>query len=70
MTAIASYATLSTGSEAPGLGALAMLRAWHSASSKERSYRRAAKALRELDDHMLNDIGLSRGEIDSAVRGR
>lgn len=69
MTTLASYAACQTASKGPGIGPLAMLRAWHSASSRERTHRRAAKALRELDDHMLNDIGLTRGGIDAAVRG-
>ncbi|MBB6412259.1 DUF1127 domain-containing protein [Mesorhizobium sangaii] len=30
--------------------------------------RKAARALRELDDHLLTDMGLARGEIAFAVR--
>jgi uncharacterized protein YjiS (DUF1127 family) len=30
---------------------------------------RARRQLSQLNDHLLADIGLSRGEIDSAVRG-
>lgn len=32
--------------------------------------RRAAAALASMDDHMLQDIGISRGEIESVVRRR
>lgn len=31
--------------------------------------RRAISALHALDDHMLHDIGITRGEIRAAVRG-
>ena len=40
-----------------------------------RGYRRhqerraAADALRRLDDHLLRDIGIRRGDIDPSVRG-
>jgi uncharacterized protein YjiS (DUF1127 family) len=30
---------------------------------------RARRQLYELNDHLLSDIGISRGEIDGAVRG-
>ena len=30
---------------------------------------RARSRLYQLNDHMLSDIGISRGEIDTAVRG-
>jgi uncharacterized protein YjiS (DUF1127 family) len=34
-----------------------------------RRRRRDARLLMEFDDHLLQDIGLSRGEIGRAVRG-
>jgi uncharacterized protein YjiS (DUF1127 family) len=34
-----------------------------------RRLRRDARLLREFDDHMLQDIGLSRDEIEHVVRG-
>jgi uncharacterized protein YjiS (DUF1127 family) len=34
----------------------------------EQAYRKAEKKLMQLDDRMLRDIGLTRGEIASAVR--
>lgn len=33
-------------------------------------YSRPTHQLRALDDRMLADIGISRGQIDRAVRGR
>jgi uncharacterized protein YjiS (DUF1127 family) len=39
-----------------------------SALASEYRTRRAARALNELDDRMLADIGLPRAEIDTAVR--
>ncbi|WP_245500204.1 DUF1127 domain-containing protein [Mesorhizobium sp. M4B.F.Ca.ET.089.01.1.1] len=35
---------------------------------KEMRARKAMRALRQLDDHLLTDIGLARGEIAFAVR--
>lgn len=32
--------------------------------------RRAARLLRTFDNRMLRDIGIERGDIDEAVRGR
>ena len=32
--------------------------------------RRTRNSLSRLDDHMLKDIGLSRGSIESAIRNR
>ena len=32
--------------------------------------RRVANGLHRLDDRLLADMGISRGEIDSVVRGR
>jgi len=37
--------------------------------SVRRAERRAVAALRELDDLMLRDLGLSRSDIVAAVRG-
>ncbi len=34
----------------------------------ESRYRHAARQLQMLDDHMLRDIGITRGEINSVVR--
>jgi uncharacterized protein YjiS (DUF1127 family) len=45
-----------------GAGALA------TALVREIRLRRDARRLAELSDHMLKDIGVSRGEIDSVVR--
>ena len=39
-----------------------------SALAAEYRARQASKALYELNDHMLADIGLSRSEIETAVR--
>lgn len=47
-----------------GLGAL--WRAWR----RRRALRRAGAHLGRLDDNLLRDIGLHRGDIDDAVRGR
>jgi uncharacterized protein YjiS (DUF1127 family) len=35
---------------------------------RQRAFRRAEWELQHLDDRMLQDMGLSRGEIASAVR--
>ncbi len=32
--------------------------------------RRAIRALQSLDDHALRDVGISRSQISSAVRGQ
>ena len=34
-----------------------------------RRRRRDARRLMEFDDHLLRDVGLSRGEVERAVRG-
>lgn len=36
---------------------------------QRRRHRRAVRALRQQDDHILKDIGLTRSAIDAAVRG-
>ena len=38
------------------------------AVAEERGRRRAIQELRRLDNHMLADIGIKRGEIEQAVR--
>ena len=40
-----------------------------SAAAHKWSAGRARRQLHQLNDYMLSDIGISRGEIDSAVRG-
>jgi len=40
--------------------------AWHGYLERRAQYR-AIQALRQLDDHMLRDIGIHRSEIPSAV---
>jgi uncharacterized protein YjiS (DUF1127 family) len=35
---------------------------------RERDNRAAAHTLSHLDDHILRDIGLNRGDLDAAVR--
>ncbi|MCC7049136.1 MAG: DUF1127 domain-containing protein [Alphaproteobacteria bacterium] len=45
----------------PGLVAR-LLHAWE--------LRRALRDVQSLDERMLRDIGLSRGDVESAVRGR
>lgn len=42
----------------------AMVRAWR----RERALRATVGRLAALDDHMLRDIGLSRGDIAAGVR--
>jgi uncharacterized protein YjiS (DUF1127 family) len=37
---------------------------------RERKIRRAAAELESLSEHMLNDIGIRRGDIEHIVRGR
>lgn len=44
------------------------IRAWIEMRQRERAYRRSMKQLGDLDDYMLKDIGLTRGEIENAVR--
>jgi len=41
---------------------------WARGISTQQRLRRAVRELHRLDDHMLRDIGVSRGEIESAVR--
>jgi uncharacterized protein YjiS (DUF1127 family) len=41
---------------------------FRSAFRRRLARRAARKALLAFDDHMLSDIGISRGEIESAVR--
>ncbi len=41
---------------------------WMAEFVRERAFRRAEWELHSLDDRMLRDMGLSRGEIASAVR--
>ena len=33
------------------------------------AYARARRSLNALDDHLLSDLGVSRGEIDFVIRG-
>jgi uncharacterized protein YjiS (DUF1127 family) len=44
------------------------MRAAYHAFSEYRARRRTVRALAAMDDVLLNDIGLSRSEIKSAVR--
>jgi uncharacterized protein YjiS (DUF1127 family) len=39
------------------------------AAAQEWNAGRARRQLHQLNDYMLSDIGISRGEIDGAVRG-
>ncbi len=41
---------------------------WMAEFVRERAFRRAESELHHLDDRMLRDMGLTRGEIASAVR--
>lgn len=45
----------------------AIVAAWR-AYRKHREARRSIQLLRSMDDHMLRDIGISRGEIRYVVR--
>lgn len=45
-----------------------MLWNWWEAYTRRRGYRMAATHLRSLSESQLKDIGLSRGEIEFAVR--
>jgi uncharacterized protein YjiS (DUF1127 family) len=38
--------------------------------AEEQELRRDIRRLSELDDHMLQDIGIVRGDIEDRVRGR
>ncbi|MEM7444882.1 MAG: DUF1127 domain-containing protein [Pseudomonadota bacterium] len=38
------------------------------AFSKRRQFRRAVRVLRQLDDHQLGDIGVTRGTIEDEAR--
>jgi uncharacterized protein YjiS (DUF1127 family) len=61
-TATTRTVRLATPATAPRPGLLARLR--HALEM-----RRALREVRELDDRMLADIGISRGELERAVRG-
>jgi uncharacterized protein YjiS (DUF1127 family) len=50
------------------LAALGVVRRIAAAVAREVRLRRDLASLRSFDDAMLHDIGLSRGEIESAVR--
>jgi uncharacterized protein YjiS (DUF1127 family) len=54
----------------PALGArlLAGLLSVRSVAARELRIRRARRALEEMPDNLLSDIGLSRGDIDHALR--
>jgi uncharacterized protein YjiS (DUF1127 family) len=48
---------------------LTLLERWHRLNRyRERAV--AAHRLRQLDDHLLRDIGIDRADIERAVRGR
>jgi uncharacterized protein YjiS (DUF1127 family) len=51
-----------------GKPAIAGLKLWLAALAKEWRVRRALRALQDVDDRMLHDIGLDRGGIEDAVR--
>ncbi len=60
--------SMTAGAAAPGIAdrareLLRALRAWHDA-------RTAARHLRTLNDELLKDIGMDRGQIEFLVRGR
>jgi uncharacterized protein YjiS (DUF1127 family) len=68
MSATPSTIVRSTGTNSPG----GYLRIFNSCWERIAGYflRRAAiKSLRELDERALRDIGLTRSEIEAAVRG-
>ena len=65
MTSIAQQ--LSRGLNLPRLVAHALIRSIRNAAADFR-LRRTVRRLEQLDDHTLKDIGVSRGEIASAVR--
>lgn len=51
------------------LACICSLRGIAKAIGHEWAISKATKALRELDDRMLRDIGITRGEIEHRVRG-
>ena len=49
-------------------GVFAGLSRYLLAKAEERGYRRAIRELQRLDNQTLTDLGITRGEIDHAVR--
>jgi uncharacterized protein YjiS (DUF1127 family) len=64
--------TLDTGTAAPRIEGrfAAALRRWWNGLDERRRIRLTMHALRGLNDRTLKDIGLERGDIESAVRAR
>lgn len=61
-TAGTRIARLAVPAATPRLGLLGRIR-------RALALRRALREVRELDDRMLADVGISRGELERAVRG-
>ena len=55
-------------SRAPIIGLFAAIRQWPARQGEERRIRRDIELLLQMDDRMLADIGLMRGQVSMAVR--
>jgi uncharacterized protein YjiS (DUF1127 family) len=53
---------------APFAGLLALFRAWREEARKRAAYRETRDRLSELSDRELDDLGLTRWDIDRAAR--